>query len=296
MASSNPNTCVKCGKSFATVSLLNRHSKKNKLPCSSEEKQQYTDNKKKCRFCDKMLCTYNNLKYHENICKKRNIIPEPNLNPNPNVIEQVPNYDIPNNQTDTDDSIDDDIFETIKIKFKKYMKIPQTKLTKLTKQIEQMKIEHVKEMDEIKKTYKKLSDENEEMIKNINDINIYIASEIKQNQTKFQKEIFAKYNNQCIITGTHNEPELEAAYIISIELEGTYDVNNGLLLKENLCVAFNNYYWSIDPHTMKICVNFTKDAGEIKNYYGKTINIQLNYDLLKNIDEHYKTFMSLQNI
>jgi len=74
MTSNKPDyICDKCGKKFMTITLLNRHMLKKKIPCNIDDKAIYSINKRKCKYCDKILCTPNNLKYHDNICKKKPI-------------------------------------------------------------------------------------------------------------------------------------------------------------------------------------------------------------------------------
>ena len=67
---------------------------------------------------------------------------------------------------------------------------------------------------------------------------------------------------------------------------GSYDINNGLLLTSTLHKTFDKYYWSIIETKNNI------NIGSIKNYVGNKVNLELNDNLIKSLEYHYKQFIS----
>ncbi len=320
------HTCNKCNKDFTTITLLNRHLLKKKIPCNNIDKELYSMNRRKCQHCDKILCTPNNLRYHENICKKKPVNePQPVFEEPQSPLEDFEddqeNNIIDNSDEDIENEENDDIMQNdldkqinnLELQNKQLHEILINKSENIDKQIDELrntvinKLDNIdKQIDEMRNTIIKISDETRNIIIKISDenkqlriklseANIYISSKRRIRQTHFRKELFKKFNNKCLITETKCNSELEACHIISINKGGTYDLDNGILLKRNLHTTFDKYYWSINPATLKICVDpEEEEIGEIKNYANKKINVSLNYTVLKNLDEHYKIFVSKQ--
>lgn len=203
------NKCEKCGKQFATVSLINRH-KSKKIPCNSEAKQEYIDNKKKCRYCNKMLSTYYNTKHHEKICKK-NLV---DCNEIDNKSDTVQN----NIETCTKN---EDNFEIVKIK-----------LVELTRQIEEMKLKQTEETNKLQEEIQKLNKRkknkitvtnNNNVINNINNFNITAYG--KETCEHISDSMFKNILNEgfksvpMLVEQIHfnkNKPEYHNVYISNI--------------------------------------------------------------------------------
>jgi predicted restriction endonuclease len=278
MADNLKHICGKCNKEFSTVSLLNRHVRKQKIPCNVEDRKQYISNKKKCQYCERILCTYNNLRNHENICKSK-----PKQEPVNTHILEVPNKE--------------EEMEIMKMKFDeltKQLELQNKQMEIQNGQMQELLNKQVDNREYIDNKITKFSEENKKLRQKLNSANIYIASKRRVGQTHFRKELLQKFDNKCIITETKCESELEACHIVSINKGGTYDLDNGILLKRNLHTTFDKYMWSINPYNMRICVGLEEEIGEIKNFADTFVDIPINYTILKNLDEHYKEFINRQ--
>jgi hypothetical protein len=62
--------CNKCNQTFANVYIYNRHINK-KIPCDAESLNNYKTNKKKCPYCEKILCSYASARNHISVCKRK---------------------------------------------------------------------------------------------------------------------------------------------------------------------------------------------------------------------------------
>ncbi len=129
------------------------------------------------------------------------------------------------------------------------------------------------------------------LLENTYDIKLVAPKRKRINQSKFRKEILKKFNNTCIITGGNCEDELEAAHIIPVSDKENYDMDNGLLIVSTIHKTFDNFKWSINPSTMQIVIKPDANVGQIKQYNGKNINIDMNNKLKQNLVWHYQKFM-----
>ena len=100
------------------------------------------------------------------------------------------------------------------------------------------------------------------------------------------------YEGKCIITNNSCEDELSACHIIPVSHEGDYSNNNGLLMTHNLHSTFDKFMWSINPDTMMIEIDSSKNAHTIKNYQDIKININMNPFLYINLKWHYNQYQS----
>lgn len=128
------------------------------------------------------------------------------------------------------------------------------------------------------------------MLNNLYDIKLIKSTRKRLNQTEFRKEILKKFNYACIVTGETCLDELTAAHIIPISQDENYDIDNGLLLRENIHKTFDSFKWSINPTTLIIEIKSNTNVGQIKEYQGKKINIELNNDIKINLETHYNKF------
>jgi predicted restriction endonuclease len=112
-------------------------------------------------------------------------------------------------------------------------------------------------------------------------------------QKRFKKDLLKRYNNKCVISGNNCKDELEAAHIIPVSEHGSYNIDNGLLLSSNLHKTFDKYYWSINPKKSVIEIKEETNVGSIKKYQGYKIDIELNYNILRNLENHYNIFLKI---
>ncbi len=128
------------------------------------------------------------------------------------------------------------------------------------------------------------------MLNNLYNIKLVTHTRKRLNQTEFREEILKKFNRTCVITGETCLDELTASHIIPISEEENYDVDNGLLLRENIHNTFDKFRWSINPETLTIEIKQNMNVGQIKEYDGMKLNIELNSDIKRNLENHYKKF------
>lgn len=116
-------------------------------------------------------------------------------------------------------------------------------------------------------------------------------------QEKFKKELNKLYNNQCILSKVS---VCEACHIIPFcisEYGDKYDKYNGLLLKADLHVLFDEYKFSINPETFTVefdknFFNNQNDFNEYNKYNNLKVNLENNKTLINNLSEHYNTFLN----
>lgn len=114
----------------------------------------------------------------------------------------------------------------------------------------------------------------------------------RNGQEKFRKDLIDIYG-RCVVSGCYHLNELEAAHIVPVCENGEYTTDNGILLWSNLHKTFDNYEWSIEPESMKICTR--ENCGSIREYRGKVIDVLFEYGnivkLRGNLKKHYDEFV-----
>ena len=127
------------------------------------------------------------------------------------------------------------------------------------------------------------------MLKNLYKLNIIHSAKIRLEQSDFRSLLIYKYN-KCIVTSETCITALEACHIIPVAHDGSYNINNGLLLSADIHKTFDAYYWSINPNTLKIETS-NIDIGRIKNYTNHKVDLSINDTLYHNLSHHYNYFI-----
>lgn len=122
-------------------------------------------------------------------------------------------------------------------------------------------------------------------------INISEQKHKRLNQQEFRDIIIKKYK-ACVITNNQCIDELEACHIIEVKDNGSYDVNNGLLLERNLHSTFDKNYWCINPNTLEIEIKHDHN-GTIIKYNKQKVNIEFNPILYNNLLVRYNLFYNI---
>lgn len=130
------------------------------------------------------------------------------------------------------------------------------------------------------------------LLSNCYSIDIIKNQKKRMGQAEFRAKLFERYNGACVISGNNCTDELEAAHIIPVADNESYDIDNGLVLTSTLHCTFDKYLWSINPKTLIIETHPNKNVGQITHYVGKKANIIANDELVKNLWVHYKKFKS----
>ena len=115
-------------------------------------------------------------------------------------------------------------------------------------------------------------------------------------QTDLQNKIETlnkRFDSRCVITGSKIN---DICYFVN--KPNTFDINNCLLINKQHSEYFNKYYWSIEPETFEIEVNYDLISSNdifIKLLEEKKLEILKQYpEMIDNITEHYETFLYYQ--
>lgn len=115
----------------------------------------------------------------------------------------------------------------------------------------------------------------------------------KRCDKEFRKSVKERYNNKCIITG-YDVAVCDVAHIVEyskcLTYDEKYDINNGVLLCKNMHALFDKYYFSINPETLIIEVNKTKENVGLLEYDNKPVYIDDNSR--KYLIHHYEQFLN----
>jgi hypothetical protein len=133
------------------------------------------------------------------------------------------------------------------------------------------------------------------LLENCYTIKLTDMQRVRMGQKKFRKELFKKFNGTCIISGNDCDDELVAAHIVPVADEESYDIDNGLLLTATLHNTMDKLLWAINPKTLKIETAKGKNIGQIFQFVGKKVNIQLNTELEGNLMSHWEKFTNANN-
>ena len=113
----------------------------------------------------------------------------------------------------------------------------------------------------------------------------------KRNDKEFRKSVRERYNNKCIITG-YDVAVCDVAHIKDFSNCTTdyekYDINNGILLCKNMHSLFDKYFFSINPETLMVEVDKTKENVGLFEYNNKQVYIDENSK--KYLMHHYDKF------
>ena len=105
-------------------------------------------------------------------------------------------------------------------------------------------------------------------------------------QEEFRSQLLQRYKG-CVVTQNTHAAELEAAHLMPHRDGRDQSIDNGIILEANLHKTFDQYQWSIDPHTFQIVTN---GSGSIEKHRGKVINVHENSKPY--LKHHYKQYLN----
>lgn len=89
-------------------------------------------------------------------------------------------------------------------------------------------------------------------------------------QRSFQAVVLAAYRRRCAITGTAIAPILQAAHIRPVSEGGEHRLDNGLLLRSDVHILFDQGYLGIDPaYRLRVSPRLRADFGNGQQYYAQ---------------------------
>jgi len=84
----------------------------------------------------------------------------------------------------------------------------------------------------------------------------------------FRVMVTEAYHRRCAISGEKTLPVLDAAHIIPFSEEGSYSVQNGLLLRKDIHTLYDKGYLTITPsYHVEVSSRLKEDYGNGKIYY-----------------------------
>lgn len=83
----------------------------------------------------------------------------------------------------------------------------------------------------------------------------FVARKIRAGQPQFRENLLRLYNNQCAITASTPTAVLEAAHIVVHAKSGLNKVCNGILLRADLHILFDDNLLRIHPGTLKAIID-----------------------------------------
>lgn len=89
-------------------------------------------------------------------------------------------------------------------------------------------------------------------------------------QQAFSAVVFSAYHGECAITGTKIRPVLRVTNIRPISSGGENRLDNGLLLRSDVCILFEKGYLALDPeHRLLVSPRLRTDFGDGDQFYAK---------------------------
>jgi len=102
----------------------------------------------------------------------------------------------------------------------------------------------------------------EENIPNDDDTRQAYARRVRKGQSRFRKALQNLYGSRCAFTGTPEEAVLEACHIISHAKTGDNSLDNGLLLRSDIHVLFDEHLMTLANDGLHILVHKDVTAPE----------------------------------
>lgn len=128
----------------------------------------------------------------------------------------------------------------------------------------------------INKDYEKLKEYPKELIKSVKLLRHFDLEEdkkieviVRDKQSSFRNKLLKRYNNRCVLTGKL-EKVCQACHILPFsecqDVFKKYDVYNGIILKADIHLLYDNNYFYIDENDCKIKINPKTSSEDILNY------------------------------
>ena len=113
---------------------------------------------------------------------------------------------------------------------------------------------------------------------------------VREGQAGFRAQLIAAYGAKCVVTEANQVEVLQAAHILPYKGIHSNDIDNGLLLRADVHLLFDNYLLSIHPGSMRIEIAPSViDDGYLK-FHGKVIAFGRMRPNIRYIEMHYKRF------
>jgi putative restriction endonuclease len=89
-------------------------------------------------------------------------------------------------------------------------------------------------------------------------------------QQAFKAVVLDAYHRQCAITGTHIPPVLQAAHVRPVTEGGEHRLDNGLLLRSDVHIMFDQGYLGVDPqYRLRVSPQLREEFGNGEHFYAR---------------------------
>jgi hypothetical protein len=100
------------------------------------------------------------------------------------------------------------------------------------------------------------------------------ARRVRRGQSRFRMALHKLYGSRCAFTGTNEEAVLEACHIIPHSKTGDNSLDNGLLLRSDIHVLFDEHLLTLANDGQRILVHKDITAPEYALLNGKTTGLR----------------------
>jgi HNH endonuclease len=100
------------------------------------------------------------------------------------------------------------------------------------------------------------------------------AGKVRRGQPQFRDKLIHLYRSKCAITGTEVQDVLEACHILLHSKSGINHSDNGILLRSDVHILFDQGLIGIDPQTMTIVVDPRLKESVYEKYQGQPLPIR----------------------
>ncbi|MBD2419083.1 HNH endonuclease [Anabaena cylindrica FACHB-243] len=138
--------------------------------------------------------------------------------------------------------------------------------------------------------------ENEFEPQNITDDRERVISVVVQRkgQAKFRSDLLKAYQGKCAITGFDTKRVLQAAHIIPYLGYETNHPSNGILLRVDIHIIFDQHLLSIDPKSYEVVISPSLHGTDYQGLSGKKLLLPDKDRFKPNLialEQHYQTFL-----
>ena len=124
-----------------------------------------------------------------------------------------------------------------------------------------------------------------------------MRSAVRTGQGRFRERLLDAYDGRCACSGCSVTEALQAAHIIEYRGQRSNVVTNGLLLRADLHLLFDNSLITVKPESYEIITSTRLDGTEYEGLYGRRLRPPRHRSLMPNKDylsAHYRKFVQLE--
>jgi putative restriction endonuclease len=116
----------------------------------------------------------------------------------------------------------------------------------------------------------------------------------RKGQAKFRSDLLKAYQGKCAITGFATKKVLQAAHIIPYLGYETNHPSNGILLRVDIHILFDQHLLSIDPKSYEVVISPSLHGTDYQGLSGKKLLLPDKDRFKPNLialEQHYQTFL-----